>query len=33
VVREYFRTKGVEATERYFWKNSIAAYKWAERRQ
>jgi L-fuconolactonase len=33
VVREYFRTKGVEATERYFWKNSAAAYKWIDRRQ
>ena len=33
VVREYFRTKGVEATERYFWKNSVAAYKWINRRQ
>jgi L-fuconolactonase len=31
VVREYFRTKGIDATERYFWKNSVAAYKWAER--
>ena len=27
VVREYFRDKGVEATERYFLKNSLAAYK------
>jgi L-fuconolactonase len=33
VVREYFRTKGVEATDRYFWKNSVAAYKWVNRRQ
>lgn len=33
VVREYFRTKGIEATERYFWKNSVAAYKWIDRRQ
>jgi L-fuconolactonase len=33
VVREYFRTKGVEATEKYFWRNSLAAYKWADRRR
>ena len=33
VVREYFRAKGVEATERYFWKNSVAAYKWVVRRE
>jgi L-fuconolactonase len=28
IVREYFTAKGPEASERYFWKNSIAAYKW-----
>jgi L-fuconolactonase len=28
VVREYFARKGAEASERYFWKNSRAAYKW-----
>lgn len=28
VVREYFAGKGREATERYFWKNSKAAYHW-----
>ena len=28
VVREYFATKGQEATEKYFWKNSKAAYRW-----
>jgi L-fuconolactonase len=33
VVREYFTAKGVEATERYFWKNSMTAYKWVDRRQ
>jgi L-fuconolactonase len=33
VVRQYFRTKGDEATERYFWKNSEPAYKWVDRRQ
>jgi L-fuconolactonase len=32
VVREYFTAKGVEATERYFWKNSITSYKWVDRR-
>ena len=33
VVREYFTARGVEATERYFWKNSMMAYKWLDRRQ
>jgi L-fuconolactonase len=28
IVREYFAGKGAEASERYFWKNSLAAYKW-----
>ncbi len=28
VVREYFAAKGQEATEKYFWKNSKAAYRW-----
>ena len=28
IVREYFTGKGAEASERYFWKNSLAAYKW-----
>jgi len=28
IVREYFAGKGREATERYFWKNSKAAYHW-----
>jgi L-fuconolactonase len=28
IVREYFTGKGPEASERYFWKNSLAAYKW-----
>jgi len=31
VVREYFRGKGREAEEKYFWKNSVAAYRWAKR--
>jgi len=28
LVREYFASKGQEATEKYFWKNSKAAYRW-----
>ena len=28
VVREYFASKGQEATEKYFWRNSKAAYRW-----
>ena len=31
-VREYFTGKGPEASERYFWKNSLAAYKWIDRK-
>jgi predicted TIM-barrel fold metal-dependent hydrolase len=31
VVREYFEGKGSAAAEKYFWKNSIAAYRWAPR--
>jgi L-fuconolactonase len=31
IVMEYFRTKGQEATEKYFWKNAKAAYKWIVR--
>jgi L-fuconolactonase len=31
VVREYFTRKGQTAAERYFWKNSIAAYRWVKR--
>ena len=31
VVRDYFAAKGPEASERYFWRNSQAAYKWVER--
>ena len=31
VVREYFAAKGPEAGERYFRKNSLAAYKWIDR--
>jgi L-fuconolactonase len=28
LVHEYFMTKGRPAAEKYFWKNSIAAYRW-----
>jgi len=31
VVREYFTAKGPVAAEKYFWKNSVAAYRWAAR--
>ncbi len=31
VVDEYFRSKGSEACEKYFWKNSKEAYRWVER--
>lgn len=31
VVRPYFAAKGPEATEKYFWKNSLKAYKWVDR--
>jgi L-fuconolactonase len=31
IVQEYFTGKGAEASERYFWKNSLAAYKWVDR--
>lgn len=31
VVREYFSSKGRAAEEKYFWKNSIAAYRWVKR--
>jgi L-fuconolactonase len=31
LVREYFSTKSREAAEKFFWKNSIAAYKWVKR--
>ncbi len=32
VVDEFFRSKGSEACEKYFWKNSLAAYRWIERK-
>lgn len=31
LVREYFSTKSRQAAEKYFWKNSYAAYKWVKR--
>ncbi len=31
VVTEYFAKKGKTASEKYFWKNGKAAYKWIER--
>jgi L-fuconolactonase len=31
VVREFFRTKSRAAAENYFWKNSLAAYRWVKR--
>jgi L-fuconolactonase len=32
IVADYFSSKGPEACEKYFWKNSQAAYRWVERR-
>jgi predicted TIM-barrel fold metal-dependent hydrolase len=31
VVRDYFTAKGRAAAEKYFWKNSVAAYRWIRR--
>lgn len=31
IVRDYFSIKGQPAAEKYFWKNSLAAYKWKRR--
>jgi predicted TIM-barrel fold metal-dependent hydrolase len=31
VVQEYFQGKGREAAEKYFWKNSVKAYRWVKR--
>jgi predicted TIM-barrel fold metal-dependent hydrolase len=31
IVQDYFSTKGRAAAEKYFWKNSVAAYKWVKR--
>ena len=31
IVRDYFEAKGRATAEKYFWKNSLAAYKWVPR--
>ena len=31
IVSEYFGAKGSGASEKYFWKNSLAAYRWPQR--
>ena len=31
IVREFFKTKPRSVAEKYFWKNSVAAYRWAKR--
>lgn len=31
IVKDYFRGKGRAAAEKYFWKNSLAAYRWKPR--
>jgi predicted TIM-barrel fold metal-dependent hydrolase len=31
VVHEYFTGKGRAIAEKYFWKNSVAAYRWVKR--
>jgi len=31
IVREYFTAKGTAVAEKYFWKNSVAAYHWIKR--
>jgi len=31
VVRAYFEGKGTTAAEKYFWRNSVAAYRWVRR--
>ena len=30
IVSDYFRAKGKAATEKYFWRNALAAYKWVK---
>jgi L-fuconolactonase len=32
LVKEYFKSKGTEVSEKYFWKNSAAAYRWVRRK-
>ncbi len=31
IVRDYFYAKGQRVAEKYFWRNSLAAYKWVRR--
>jgi L-fuconolactonase len=31
LVRDYVHSKGTDAAEKYFWKNSVAAYRWVKR--
>jgi predicted TIM-barrel fold metal-dependent hydrolase len=31
VVRDYLSGKGLDAAEKFFWKNSMASYRWAKR--
>ena len=31
IVREYFTGKGKAVAEKFFWKNSVAAYRWVKR--
>jgi predicted TIM-barrel fold metal-dependent hydrolase len=31
IVREYFTAKGPAVAEKFFWKNSLAAYRWVKR--
>jgi predicted TIM-barrel fold metal-dependent hydrolase len=31
IVRSYFASKGKAVAEKFFWKNSIAAYRWVKR--
>jgi predicted TIM-barrel fold metal-dependent hydrolase len=31
IVHEYFTGKGQAAAEKFFWKNSVAAYRWVKR--
>jgi L-fuconolactonase len=31
IVREYFSAKGTAVAEKFFWKNSVAAYRWVKR--
>jgi len=32
IVREFFNSKGTQASERYFWKNALSAYRCSDRR-